>query len=105
MKIENAIREKVKQALDPEILDLVNESSGHRVPPNSETHFKLIVVAPIFQGLSRVQRHQKVYGLLEPERNSGLHALAMWTYTPEEWAKLPEKDKLVSPACMHKPKK
>lgn len=102
MKIETSIREKVKTSFDPELLDLVNESSGHRVPVNSETHFKLILVAKAFQGLSRVQRHQKVYGLLESERDQGLHALAMWIYTPEEWEKLPDKDKLVSPACLHK---
>lgn len=102
MTIENSIREKVDAALQPELLDLVNESSGHRVPVNSETHFKLILVAEVFQGLSRVQRHQKVYALLENERSQGLHALALWTYTPQEWAKLPDKDKLVSPACLHR---
>lgn len=102
MKIETSIRDKVSQALNPELLDLVNESSGHRVPANSETHFKLILVAQAFQGLTRVQRHQKVYGLLENERSQGLHALALWTYTPEEWDQLPSKDKMVSPSCLHR---
>ncbi len=104
-KLETSIREKVTSALNPELLDLVNESSGHRVPVNSETHFKLTVVSENFRGLSRVQRHQKIYGLLESERGSGLHALALWTYTPDEWEKLDSKDKMVSPSCLHKAKK
>lgn len=103
MKIENSILQKISQAFQPELLDLVNESSDHRVPENSETHFKLILVSEKFRGVSRVQRHQQVYALLEEERRWGLHALALWIYSPEEWAQLPSKDKMVSPKCRHKP--
>ena len=53
---------------------------------NSETHFKLILVSKDFEGLSKVKRHQQVYGLLGPMMQEGLHALALHLFTPEEWA-------------------
>ncbi|MEL0028236.1 MAG: BolA/IbaG family iron-sulfur metabolism protein, partial [Perlucidibaca sp.] len=30
--------------------------------------------------------HQRVYALVQPEMQRGLHALALHTYTPDEWA-------------------
>ena len=83
--LENSIRQKINEVLRPSHFELLNESGGHRVPLGSETHFRLIVVSPLFEGLGRVARHQRIYQLLTSEREQGLHALALWTYTPEEW--------------------
>lgn len=48
------------QDLSPLHLEVVNESSGHGgYFPGKESHFKVIVVSDIFQGLRLVQRHQK----------------------------------------------
>lgn len=102
MKIESSIQTKLAEALNPTLLDVVNESSGHRVPPGSETHFKAIVVSSAFEGKSRVQRHQMIYQLLGEERDQGLHALALWTYTSSEWEALPEGHHTLSPKCRHK---
>jgi BolA protein len=44
-----------------------------------------VVVSAQFEGLNRVKRHQKVYGTLG-ELMGEFHALALHTYTPEEWA-------------------
>uniref|UniRef100_A0A667GSX3 BolA family member 1 n=1 Tax=Lynx canadensis TaxID=61383 RepID=A0A667GSX3_LYNCA len=41
--VEAAIRTKLEQALNPEVLELRNESGGHAVPPGSETHFRVAV--------------------------------------------------------------
>lgn len=50
-------------------------------------HFEAVVVSPDFEGLSRVQRQQKVYAALGNLISSGaLHALALKTYTPTQWA-------------------
>ena len=95
--IETSIRNKVLSAFQPAFIELENESSNHHVPPGSETHFKLILVSEKFQGVSRVDRQRRVYELLSDERAQGLHALAMWTFTPEEWAKAPQN--LESPNC------
>ena len=82
-----------------QFMELLNESHMHSVPPNSETHFKLTLVSPEFSGLGKVARHQKVYGLVRPMMDAGLHALALHLFTPEEWQ---EKAGQVpaSPNCM-----
>lgn len=51
-------------------------------------HFEARVVTPIFQGLTMVQQHQRVYAPLNQWLQTGeLHALALKTYTPEQWSK------------------
>lgn len=84
----------------PKYIDLNNESHQHRVPTGSETHFKLTLVSVQFEGLNRVARHRLVNTLLIPEIQSGLHALSLSLYTPDEWANRPEP--MQTPPCQHK---
>ncbi len=85
MTIQADIESKLAAALDPGHLEVVNESHQHNVPPNSETHFKVVVVTDQFEGQRKVARHQSVYGLLQAELAGPVHALALHTYTPDEW--------------------
>ena len=85
MGLHQQIESKLHASLEPERMNLVNESSMHNVPPGSETHFNLILVTPRFEGLSTLQRHRAVYDALGDELRSGLHALTMKTLTPSEW--------------------
>jgi BolA protein len=55
------------------------------VPPNSETHFKVVVVSAEFAGRGAVARHQLIYRLLADELAGPVHALALHTYTDAEW--------------------
>ena len=84
--------------------ELVNESHMHSVPPNSETHFKLVLVSEDFEGLPKVRRHQQVYKVVGQLMQEGLHALALHLYTPSEWQ---EKNQQApaSPQCMGGSKK
>jgi len=50
-------------------------------------HFDAVVVSGQFSGLSMVQQHQLVYGTLGARMGGEIHALALKTYTPEEWAR------------------
>ena len=50
-------------------------------------HFQALVVAAGFEGKSRVQRHQLVYGALGERMREEIHALSMRTLTPQEWQK------------------
>ena len=97
MDIYRSIEKKLEQALHPSYLEVRNESISHNVPADSQTHFRLTVVAASFEGLSLVQRHRKIYALLQEEFAAGLHALAMHTYVPEEWGE--NKAVTASPAC------
>jgi len=81
-QIAEAIEAKLKTALSPSYFELVNESHMHSVPPNSETHFKLVLVSDAFEGMRPVARQQKVYALLTEELAGPVHALAQHTYTP-----------------------
>ena len=48
-------------------------------------HFQALVVAPVFEGKSRVQRHQLVYAALGGRMREEIHALSMQTLTPQEF--------------------
>lgn len=85
MNVQETIIEKLQQVLSPAHLEVINESHMHSVPRNSEAHFKLVIVADGFEGKRQVQRHQLVYGLLKEELGGGVHALALHTYSPQEW--------------------
>ncbi len=85
MILYKLINDIVMRELAPSHMDLVNESHMHNVPANSETHFKLTLVDTSFEGLRPVQRHQKLYKLLEPAMLKGVHALALHLYTESEW--------------------
>jgi BolA family transcriptional regulator, general stress-responsive regulator len=85
MSIKQQIEDKLKAELMPSYLAVVNESHMHAVPANAETHFKVVIAASVFEGKRAVQRHQFVYGVLSEEMEGGVHALALHTFTPEEW--------------------
>ncbi len=51
-------------------------------------HFEARVVTDAFQGKSMIEQHQLVYAPLKDLLATGeLHALALKTYTPEQWKK------------------
>lgn len=85
MSVEAAIREKLESAFAPVHLEVVNESGNHRVPPGSESHFKVVLVADAFDGERLVGRHRRVNAALAEELAGPVHALALHTYTPTEW--------------------
>lgn len=89
----------ILQELHPVHLEIENESHSHSVLENSETHFKLLLVAPFFRGLSRLDRQRRVNELLKAELQNGLHALTQRLLTPEEWEEQKNKMDFVSPAC------
>lgn len=103
MSMQQQITELVQAGLSVAHLEVINESAGHNVPPGSETHFKLIVVSPTFVGMSRVQRHRAIYALLQVPLANGVHALALHTWTAEEWAAQQQKAP-DSPPCRGGPK-
>jgi BolA protein len=63
-------------------LDVLDESHMHS--RGQETHYKAVIVSEQFAGLNAVKRHQKVYASLG-ELMGQIHALALHTYTPQEW--------------------
>lgn len=99
MQIQRRIEAKLSDAMAVVHIEVVNESHMHSVPPNSETHFKVVLVSPEFTGKRPVARHQMIYRLLADELANGVHALALHTYTDAEWQQraAPAPD---SPQCL-----
>ncbi|HRO50975.1 MAG TPA: BolA family protein [Hyphomicrobium sp.] len=89
MSAESRLREKLMVALEPTRLDIVNESelhAGHRSSPGTgESHFRILIVSPMFTGVSRVGRHRMVNEAVADEISDGrIHALALSAYAPGE---------------------
>ena len=70
-------------SLHPQHLEVLDESHMHS--RGLETHYKAVIVSEQFAGLNAVKRHQKTYASLG-ELMTQIHALALHTYTPDEWA-------------------
>ncbi len=99
MQVQQEIEQTLQAALVPAHLEVANESHMHSVPPNSETHFRVVVVSDSFAEQRKVARHQQVYGLLKSQLEGPVHALALHTYTPAEWAQRSAQSR-PSPDCL-----
>lgn len=97
MSIQEKIERKLNDALQPERLDVINEShlhAGHHhgesdhhaaFDGEGETHFRVRVVSARFTGMSRIERHRTVNELLKDELAvDRVHALAIEPAAPGE---------------------
>lgn len=75
--------------MDPkEIENLIEQGlagSSARVVTDGMGHYEAVVVCPDFAGKRSLPRHQMVYQTLGDRVGRDIHALAVKTYTPEEW--------------------
>ncbi|NDC82436.1 BolA/IbaG family iron-sulfur metabolism protein [bacterium] len=55
-------------------------------PMDDGQHFQAVVVAPQFEGLSRVKQHQLVMRPLTQAFATSVHALSLKTMSPSEWS-------------------
>lgn len=89
-QLANQIEEKLFTAFAPDHLEVVDESylhAGHAgARPEGETHFRVIIVAAGFEGLSRLERQRLVMDVLSDELSGPAHALAIRARTPAEHA-------------------
>lgn len=86
MRLQTQIENLLEEAFTPSSLQVINESSMHSVPKDSETHFKVVIVSSAFAGRSALERHRQVYQTLTGPLQAGVHALTITARTPEEWA-------------------
>lgn len=79
--MEETIRRKLAESLNPSVLEVINEShlhAGHAGDDGSgETHFRVKVVSTAFSGMTRVEMQRLVYKILEMEMRIGIHALSI----------------------------
>ena len=88
MSVADTISQKLKRDLQPQHLDVINEShlhAGHRSSPGTgNSHFRIVVVSEAFAGRNRVERHRMVNAALAEELSGPVHALAITALAPSE---------------------
>jgi BolA protein len=99
MSVEEQLKARLEAVFTPAYLEIENESHQHSVPPNSETHFRLVMASDAFAGVRAVARHQRVYAELRDLLDGPIHALAMHLYDPGEWSERAEPAP-ASPQCL-----
>jgi BolA protein len=86
--MQERIIARLTAALDPILLNVVDESDRHAGHAGARegggTHYRVQVVSAKFDRRSRVERHRLVYDLLTAEFADGLHALALVAKAPGE---------------------
>ena len=86
MDLAAAIRGRLA-ALDPQSLDLLDESGlhvGHEGARSGGSHFRLTIVSPRFAGRDTLARHRMIYAALGPLMQREIHALAIQALAPDE---------------------
>ncbi|WP_111847408.1 BolA family protein [Agrobacterium cavarae] len=89
MSLRQRMENKLQEAFSPDRLNVIDEShmhAGHQpdMTGTGETHMRVQIVSDQFSGKSRVDRHRAINGLLKPELDAGLHALAIEAAAPGE---------------------
>ncbi len=83
MSMQTMIEKKLTTALQPEVLEVTNESHMHSGPA-TESHFKVVAVSNAFDGKMLIARHRMINDALAEELQQ-IHALALHTMTPDEY--------------------
>ena len=86
--IEQEMRALLTAALEPAMLDIVNDSAHHAGhmgdDGTGESHFTIHVESAKFEGLSRLQRQRMVNAALGDIPGTRVHALAIKARAPGE---------------------
>ncbi|QBY05118.1 BolA/IbaG family iron-sulfur metabolism protein [Thalassotalea sp. HSM 43] len=100
MTVQAIIEKKLNEYFQPHHLQVINESYMHNVAEGSESHFKVVVVSDKFDGQRLLARHRQVNSVLSDELENAIHALAMHTYTLEQWQQMNAQAVPNSPDCL-----
>lgn len=92
----DTIETKLTAAFSPQVIKVIDEShlhAGHHHGASAHhegfdgaagTHFRVSLVADVFTGMSRIDRHRAVNAALSEELTAGVHALAIEAKAPGE---------------------
>ena len=83
------IRALLASALQPEALEVVDDShkhAGHEGARDGRGHFTVRIVSPVFAGKAPLARHRAIYAALGEMMQTDIHALAIEAKAPGEAA-------------------
>jgi len=88
--IKNILAEKIGATIVEieDRSDLHKHHEGRKNAPAGSGHYDAIIVAESFAGKTVMQQHRMVYAALADQMQTTIHALALKTYTPEQWQQL-----------------
>jgi len=89
IEVDNVVAamEQRLAALEPELLEIYDESAehaGHAGAKGGGGHYQVLIVSRRFADQSRVARHRMVYAALSAMLQQQIHAVAITALTPEE---------------------
>jgi stress-induced morphogen len=76
--------DEVRSLIESGVPDASAEVTTPR-DPDDDKHYAAVVVSPVFEGESLVDRHQHVYDALGDHLTRDIHAIELETYTPDEY--------------------
>ena len=79
------IEARLREALGALHVEVEDESRLHAGHGATGGHYRALVVAERFAGLSRVAAQRLVYAALGDWMDGPIHAFAVRTFTPEQW--------------------
>lgn len=81
MRRDEEIAEKLRAAFRPDHLEVIDESESHRGhagwQEGGQSHFKVVIRAGAFDGMSRIARHRAVHAALGADLVASIHALSL----------------------------
>jgi BolA protein len=81
MTVTQEIRSRLQAAFAPDRLEVVDESEAHRGHAGhregGESHFRVVIRAPVFASMNRLDRHRAVHAALGSALVGRIHALAL----------------------------
>jgi len=83
------IEARLRERLSPSHLEIVDDSAKHVGHPGAAAgggHYSCVIVAEAFRGRPTLERHRAVYDAVGDLMKSEVHALALQTLAPDEWA-------------------
>jgi BolA protein len=84
MEREQIIRQRIEQALQPQSLELIDDSHLHAGHGATGGHYTVRIVSDAFAGKTMVQRHRLVYDAVGDLMASEIHALSIDASTTAE---------------------
>jgi len=85
----NTIRQKLEDALKPDLIEIIDHSAAHAGHAGNQGggHYNVTIVSEQFEGKSLVQRHQLIYKIMGDMMKDEIHALGINALTPTENSK------------------
>ena len=80
------IRSALERELAPTALEILDDSAAHAGHAGAREggHFRVSLVATVFEGRPQLERHRLVYAAVAPLMGRGIHALNIIARTPKE---------------------